>query len=557
MKKLFIILLIFNYTLLINAQSAVKWSKELKSNQAATGGGIYADLKGNAYGTANYDQYINLGAGYTYSASGSYKPMLVFGVDTSNGNPTWVSEIKPIAGCGCNYGVKINLTLTDNTGNLIIAGYFCNCGTMAFGTQTLSALSHQTFLAKYSKTGQLLWVKTKADVNNGSSTADNYIQSMTTDEFDNIYLSIRSKLNATFAGMNIDKGNYLIKLNSNGNAIWSKQTWDYNTTNGGLSITNIKYINNRLYASGFYRGTFSIGSTNYTSTTFDDAAILKIDTTGALINQVIISSADYDFDLSLQLLPNASIIYIGHAYSASGQTTAMVSVGTNTITTLNDYDKLYFVKLDTSLNVLATKNINQNLVPYVVSHDLNSNIYLTASNFLANNLVDGVTIANTGSNILTINNNLNVIDAFKSTSFYVCADKDANLYTTTNSTSVTINGYGTSFTPSGPETWSQFQIKLGSIITNIGTYSKLAGATVYPNPSGTGLYNLKINESIKQKHNIVITITNTLGQNFNNIVYTIEDNQTLQVNLANFASGLYTITAIIDGKNYNAKLEKE
>jgi len=538
MKKLFIILLIFNYTSLINAQPAVKWSKELKSNQAATGGGIYADLKGNAYGTANYDQYINLGAGYTYSASGSYKPMLVFGVDTSNGNPTWVSEIKPIAGCGCNYGVKINLTKTDNTGNLIIAGYFCNCGTMAFGTQTLSALSHQTFLAKYSKTGQLLWVKTKADVNNGSSTADYSIQTMTTDEFDNIYLSLSSNLVANFAGISLNKGIHLIKLNANGNIIWAKQTY-YQGGAGGFGIQNLEYLNNKLYACTAFIGNFVIdGQTFSNNTTYSDAAVLKLDTSGLILNKIVIQSSEYDFQLNLQLLPNASIVYIGHAYSSSGPSTATVSVGT-------------------SLNVLATKNINQNLVPYVVSHDLNSNIYLTASNFLANNIVDGVTIANTGSNILTINNNLNVIDAFKSTSFYVCADKDANLYTTTNSTSVTINGYGTSFTPSGPETWSQFQIKLGSIITNIGTYSKLAGATVYPNPSGTGLYNLKINESIKQKHNIVITITNTLGQNFNNIVYTIEDNQTLQVNLANFASGLYTITAIIDGKNYNAKLEKE
>lgn len=558
MKKLLILFLMFNYTLLIIAQPSVKWSKEFKSDDLGILGSIYADLKGNAYGKCSYfGQTVDIGSGTTYSATGYYKPMLVFGVDTSNGSPTWVSEIKPIAGCGCNYGARSNLMKTDNTGNLLIAGYLCNCSSvMAFGTQTLNVMSHHTFLAKYNKTGQLLWVKTKADINNGTTSADYYIETMTTDEFDNIYLSINSNLVASFAGVSLNKGAYLIKLNANGNIVWAKQT--YNTS--GFGVRKLLYLNSKLYAATAFTGNFVVDGHSFSNnTSYADEAILKLDTTGVILNKIFINSVEEDFDFDLKLLPNASLIYFGRTSSISGSTTATVSVNTNTYTTANDYDKYYFVKLDTSLNLIAYKNFSAtNYVnPYVVSSALNNNIYLSISNSTANNIIDGITIVNPGPNILTIDNNLNVINAFKSASYYVCADKDANLYTTTSSTSVTINAFNTNFTPSDPETWSQYQIKLGPVITNVGTNNKLSGATIYPNPSGTGFYNLKINESIKQKHNIVITITNTLGQTFNNIIYTIEDNQTLQVNLTNFASGLYTITAIIDGKSYNAKLEKE
>ena len=551
MKKLIYIYIIFTYALLINAQPNIKWSKEFKSDGTGIGGSIYSDLKGNTYGISSYyGQTVELSPGYTYSATGYNKPTLVFGVDSSNGTPTWVSEIKPIAGCGCNYGARSNLTKTDNSGNLLVAGYFCNCGTMAFGTQTLSALSHQTFLAKYDKTGNLLWVKTKPDVNNGSSSADYYVDDITSDEFDNIYLCINTNLSSNFAGVMIPKGSNLIKMSPNGNIIWSQLTYNYNTPSQGIRLKKLQYISNRLYASAVFFGNFTFSGHNFSCTNaYVDEAILKIDTAGNLINKMIISSTEEDAEFDLKLLPNASLVYFGRTSPISGPTTASLTVGTNTYSTINDYDKYYFIKLDTSLNVMDYKNfIATNLNPYMLTNDLNNNLYLAASNSLVNNSIDAITITNTGPNIIKIDNNLNAIDAFKSASYYVCADKDANLYTTTSSTSVTINAFGTSFTPSGPYAYSQYQIKLGPLVTGIGnTGSRTSNAQIYPNPSANGIYNLKIGDIIKQKHNIQITLTNNLGQSFNNITYTIENNQTIQVNLANFANGLYNITAIIDG----------
>ncbi|MCF8423650.1 MAG: T9SS type A sorting domain-containing protein [Bacteroidia bacterium] len=538
MKKLILIILIFNVALLITAQPTVKWSKEYISDASGIGGSIYTDLKGNAYGECNYNGLsVHIGGSTTYSSTGYYKPLLIYGVDTSNGSPTWVSEIKPMAGCGCNYGARSTNLTTDNTGNLLVAGYFCNCGTMAFSTQTLSALSHQTFLAKYSKTGQLLWVKTKADMNNGMTSADYHINAITTDELDNIYISLSSKLNANFAGLTIDKGEYIIKLNGNGIGMWAKQTYNANTPNNGLSVKKIQYLNSKLYASSVFIGNTNIDGHSFSSINSTvDVALLKFDTTSTLLNKLIISSSEEDYEFNLQLLPNTSLVFIGQAYNISGTSSALISVGTNTYSTINTQSKYYFVKLDTNLNVTTYKNFGGTnyINPYLVSSDLNNTMYLTIGNSTVNNVIDGVTIANTGPNILTIDNNLNVTNAFKSASYYVCADKDANLYTTTSSASVTINAFNTSFSPSGPQPWSQFMVKLGPLVTGIDNNgNKTSTIKIYPNPTNS-ILNI-VNEH-NQLQNATIEIKNYLGQ----VVFTTPF--TSQINLQNLSAGMYFLT---------------
>jgi hypothetical protein len=538
MKKLILIILIFNVALLITAQPTVKWSKEYKSDASGIGGSIYTDLKGNAYGVCSYyGQTVDIGSGTTYSATGYYKPLLIYGVDTSNGSPTWVSEIKPMAGCGCNYGARSTQLITDNTGNLLVAGYFCNCGTMAFGTQTLSALSHQTFLAKYSKTGQLLWVKTKADMNNGMTSADYYINAITTDEYDNIYLSLRSNLAANFANLSLGKGVYLMKINPNGNGVWAAQTWDLTASNGGLNINYLTFLNNILYASSSFKGSFTFSGSSFSSVSPQfDVAILKLDTIGNLINKIVISSVEEDFEKNLQLLPNGSLIYMGITSNSSGTSSASITIGANTFTTVNDYHKYYFVKLDTNLNVTTYKNFGGTnyINPYLVSSDLNNTMYLTIGNSTVNNVIDGVTIANTGPNILTIDNNLNVTNAFKSASYYVCADKDANLYTTTSSASVTINAFNTSFSPSGPQPWSQFMVKLGPLVTGIDNNgNRTSTIKIYPNPTTS---KINIDDEKNQFQNSTIEIKNYLGQ----VVFTTPFAS--QINLQNLSAGMYFLT---------------
>lgn len=245
MKKLIILFVTIIISNCVNSQT-IKWVKELKATHAGSGGQIITDLQGNSYGVGGYTGTLTLAPTISIQQNSAYLPGYTCGIDTSNGNATWVSEIKPVGGCGCGYGDQGSAFEFDHSGNFLVAGYFCNCGIMAFGTQTLSSISHQTYLAKYSKTGQLLWVKTKADVNDGYGTYK--IIALTTDEFDNVYLSINSNLVTNFAGLSIGKGTYLIKINSNGNGVWAKQTWDFiNSPNDGLFTNNLQYLKNKLY----------------------------------------------------------------------------------------------------------------------------------------------------------------------------------------------------------------------------------------------------------------------------------------------------------------------
>ena len=296
MKQLLFFIVLIITSISINAQN-IKWVKEVKATHAWSGGQILTDLQGNAYGVGGFTGTLTLASSISMQQGSAHLPGYTCGIDTANGNATWASEIRPVAGCGCNYGDQGSVFEFDHSGNFIVAGYFCNCGTMAFGTQTLSALSHQTYLAKYNETGQLLWVKTKADINNGMTVADNFINAITTDEFDNIYLSIGSGLAANFAGINIGKGSYLMKLNASGNAIWSKQNYNGTAPYNGLSVRQLKYLNNKLYASSLFMGNITIDGHSFSSLNSTvDAAILKLDTAGILLNKLIINSLEEDYE---------------------------------------------------------------------------------------------------------------------------------------------------------------------------------------------------------------------------------------------------------------------
>ncbi|MBS3029307.1 MAG: SBBP repeat-containing protein [Dolichospermum sp. DET50] len=219
----------------------------------------------------------------------------------ANGNLAWV---KQLGTTGDDYGS--NLT-TDSTGNVYIAGV------------TYGALSGNTnkgnsdgFLAKYTATGTLAWVKQLG------TTGDDYIGTVKTDSAGNIY--VVGTTNSTFSG-NTNQGEYdgfLAKYNTSGTLVWIKQfgTNSYDDCSG-LNIDNT----GNIYVSGQTNGSLP-GKTNQGGY---DNYIALFDTNG---NQ-----------LSIPAIP--AVITVAATDADAGETATGVTPnpGTFTLTRTNDLTK--------------------------------------------------------------------------------------------------------------------------------------------------------------------------------------------------------------------------
>jgi len=79
--------------------------------------------------------------------------------------------------------------------------------------------------------------------------------------------------------------------------------------------------------------------------------------------------------------------------------------------------------------------------------------------------------------------------------------------------------------------------------------------SIYPNPSNS-IFNLKLSTNIKN-NNAKITLYDLNGRLVSdNIAFTKQDENTLQINLSTFAEGNYIVKAEVDNVLYSAKLER-
>ena len=116
-----------------------------------------------------------------------------------------------------DYGYGIG---TDAAGNVYVAGKFeMNA---EFDSITVGCYgNHDMFLAKYSPSGQLLWVKT------GGGYSGDYAHDMCVDAQGNIYIAGEIDGTATFGNVTVS-GNQgsddalVVKYDSNGNVLWGR-----------------------------------------------------------------------------------------------------------------------------------------------------------------------------------------------------------------------------------------------------------------------------------------------------------------------------------------------
>ena len=298
------------------------WIKQFGTNQDDETIGVSIDSNDNIYVLGST---VGAFAGNT-NASGY--DVLVSKYNSS-GTQAWV---KQLGSSGNNYA-NINGISTDSTGNVFITGF--TDGTFSGNT---SLGSYDGFVAKYSTTGTLAWVR------QFGTTSEDYSAASKTDSVGNTYVT--GWTGGQFTG-NTALGGYdgfLAKYNTSGTRLWVKQFGtNSNDYANGLSIDNL----GNIYISGWTEGSFP----TYTNQGGTDSYIALFDTNG---NQ-----------LSIPAIP--AVITVAATDADAGETATGVTPNPGTFTLTRTSDLTKAITVNYTLSGSATNGTDYSNLTGTVS----------------------------------------------------------------------------------------------------------------------------------------------------------------------------------------------
>lgn len=223
-------------------------------------------------------------------------------------------NITAIASAGGNdYDIGQSIAV-DNAGNIYITGQFR--GTAAFGNLSItSAGNTDAFIAKYNRTGQVLWVKS------AGGTGYSYGQDIAVDAAGNIYITGVYYNTTTFENTSFTSaGNsdlFIAKYNTEGILQWARSAGGANNDFGQSIAVD---ANGNVYITGYFQGTSTFGTTTLTSTPlpFDDVFVAKYTTNGTFqwVKSAGGPGGDFGYDIAVDSNGNVYVtgIYIETAF---------------------------------------------------------------------------------------------------------------------------------------------------------------------------------------------------------------------------------------------------
>ncbi len=184
----------------------------------------------------------------------------------SNGLPRWAKSL-----AFTNY-IEGPVITTDRAGNIVLAGAFV--GELTVGDASLTA-QRDLYLAKFSPSGDLLWLK------HGAGAGDEAVTDIASDDAGNIYLSAGmvvwqsdSPEEVRFApDTKITASHFVVKFDADGNALWAIPEELSDITVGP---------DGNLYGTGLIQGTRSVGSFDFTSVGSWDTLLAQFSPDGAV-----------------------------------------------------------------------------------------------------------------------------------------------------------------------------------------------------------------------------------------------------------------------------------
>ncbi|HEX8516260.1 MAG TPA: T9SS type A sorting domain-containing protein [Bacteroidia bacterium] len=152
-----------------------------------------------------------------------------------------------------DYGYGIS---TDVSGNVYVAGKYEEDGAFFSGTTVPCAGNHDMFLAKYTSSGNLVWIRTAGGV------LGDYAHAMVTDHTNFIYVAgelegsgdvVSFSNSSVTLNTNGDNDIFVAKYDMNGNLLWAKSAGG----GGGEKALGVSYDNaGNVYICGNYKTSF-------------------------------------------------------------------------------------------------------------------------------------------------------------------------------------------------------------------------------------------------------------------------------------------------------------
>lgn len=261
-----------------NANGQVIWTVKAGGTGSDRATSVKADASGNIYITGFYYATATFGSTILTSVSGSQDGFIAK-LDPA-GNFVWAKSF------GGNLAEWGNAITIDEIGNPIVTGQFQ--GTANFSGASLTSMmnpntlfaSFDVFVAKYSSTGNLIWV------NKGSGKYDDRGLDIITDNLNNIYVCGQFSDTVQFQNTHnnaIMNATFIIKYNAAGQEQWFRKA------SGVFSIpySMVMDNNNKIYVTGDFQGTFTYfgasGNSFINGTYTNKAFLMKIDNGGNFI----------------------------------------------------------------------------------------------------------------------------------------------------------------------------------------------------------------------------------------------------------------------------------
>ena len=199
---------------------------------------------------------------------------------------------------GSGSAIHANAVATDDAGNTVVTGSFR--GTVTFGTTGASATftaakTQDTFIARYSPAGGLLWARSFAGqastTTTGSTTITTYAVSqgsaVVVDSAGNLYLtgSFQGTVNfgtasnpAVVASPTVGDA-FVVKLDATGRSVWVRDVAARGGDDQGLALALDG--SGGLIVAGTFVGGAAVGSTVLTATGASEAFVARFDTSSA------------------------------------------------------------------------------------------------------------------------------------------------------------------------------------------------------------------------------------------------------------------------------------
>jgi len=253
--------------------------------------------------------------------------------------------------------------VTDSCDNIYITGNFT--GQAQFGDSIVTANNDDCYVAKYSRNGDLIWLRTFGG--KGSQTGNTIALQSNGDiivagNFNNELIINDTILKSNWSDI------FLIKMNSFGQIQW------YKTFGNGQfnDINKIKFDSeNNLYAVGRISDTISVDNKLIVSHGQVDGYILKLDYDANLIWFHVIGGIDDDETNNLSL-DNHDNVYI------SGKCSYKVFIDSDSLKT-TDFSSSYLAKFSKTGDLLIFKTYGEELLTetWDITNDYEGNLYIT------------------------------------------------------------------------------------------------------------------------------------------------------------------------------------